>query len=73
MNTGKKVLVVEDEASIRSFIIINLSRAGYEVLEAESGEAALDMLENVCFLNFNCDGSIYHSARYNKSGLRICG
>lgn len=46
MNTGKKVLVVEDEASIRSFIIINLSRAGYEVLEAESGEMALDMLEN---------------------------
>ncbi len=46
MNTGKKVLVVEDEASIRSFIIINLSRAGYEVLEAESGEDALEVLEN---------------------------
>ena len=45
MNVKKKVLVVEDEASIRSFIIINLSRAGYEVLEAESGEAALETLE----------------------------
>ncbi len=27
----KKVLVLEDEASIRSFIVINLQRAGYEV------------------------------------------
>ena len=27
----KKILVLEDEASIRSFIVINLRRAGYEV------------------------------------------
>ena len=40
----KKILVVEDEASIRSFIVINLERAGYEVCEAESGEAALELL-----------------------------
>jgi len=45
VNTKKKILVVEDEASIRSFIVINLSRAGYEVCEADSGEAALEMLE----------------------------
>ena len=37
----KKVLVLEDEASIRSFIVINLQRAGYEVVEAECGEEAL--------------------------------
>ena len=30
----KKVLVLEDESSIRSFIVINLRRAGYEVIEA---------------------------------------
>ena len=30
----KKVLVLEDEANIRGFIVINLRRAGYEVLEA---------------------------------------
>ena len=35
----KKVLVLEDESSIRSFIVINLRRAGYDVIEAESGEA----------------------------------
>ena len=41
----KKVLVLEDEASIRSFIVINLRRAGYDVIEAENGEQALDLLK----------------------------
>ena len=41
----KKVLVLEDESSIRSFIVINLRRAGYEVIEAGSGEEALEMLQ----------------------------
>ncbi len=41
----KKVLVLEDESSIRSFIVINLRRAGYEVIEAETGEEALEKLE----------------------------
>ena len=40
----KKVLVLEDESSIRSFIVINLIRAGYEVIEAETGEEALEKL-----------------------------
>ena len=41
----KKVLVLEDESSIRGFIVINLRRAGYEVVEAESGEEALEKLQ----------------------------
>jgi DNA-binding response OmpR family regulator len=41
----KKVLVLEDEASIRSFIVINLRRGGYDVIEAESGEEALEKLK----------------------------
>ena len=41
----KKVMVLEDESSIRSFIVINLRRAGYDVIEAESGEAALELLK----------------------------
>ena len=41
----KKVLVLEDEASIRSFIVINLQRAGYEVVEAKCGEEALQKLQ----------------------------
>ena len=40
----RKVLVLEDESSIRSFIVINLRRAGYQAVEAESGEEALELL-----------------------------
>ena len=40
----KKVLVLEDEANIRSFVVINLKRAGYEAIEAETGEQALEQL-----------------------------
>jgi DNA-binding response OmpR family regulator len=46
MNEAKvKVLVVEDEASIRKFIAINLERSGFDVLEAETGEKAVEMAE----------------------------
>jgi DNA-binding response OmpR family regulator len=38
----KRVLVAEDEASIREFIVINLERAGYEVVQAENGQQALN-------------------------------
>lgn len=40
----KKVLILEDESSIRSFVVINLKRSGYEPIEAETGEQALDQL-----------------------------
>ena len=40
----KKVLVLEDEANIRSFVVINLNRAGYETIEAATGEEALEQL-----------------------------
>lgn len=38
-----KVLVVEDEESIRKFVKINLEREGFEVLEAGSGEEGLEI------------------------------
>lgn len=41
----KKVLVLEDESSIRSFVVINLRRSGYEPIEAETGEQALEELK----------------------------
>lgn len=37
-----KVLVAEDEAAIREFIVINLQRAGYEVIEAFDGQDAYE-------------------------------
>ena len=41
----KKVLVLEDESNIRSFVVLNLNRAGYETVEAGSGEEALELLK----------------------------
>lgn len=38
----KKILVMEDEANIRSFVVINLRRSGYEPIEAETGTEALE-------------------------------
>ena len=41
----KKILVLEDEANIRSFVVINLRRSGYEPIEAENGMMALEKLK----------------------------
>ena len=41
----KKVLILEDEDNIRSFVVINLKRAGYEAVEAATGQEALDKLQ----------------------------
>ncbi|MBR2048499.1 MAG: response regulator transcription factor [Oscillospiraceae bacterium] len=40
----KKVLILEDEVNIRSFVVINLKRAGYDVLEAGTGAEALQII-----------------------------
>jgi DNA-binding response OmpR family regulator len=37
----KKVLILEDEDSIRGFVVINLKRGGYDVIEAGTGRDAL--------------------------------
>ena len=41
----RKILVLEDEENIRSFVVINLQRAGYTAIEAGTGEAALAALK----------------------------
>ena len=40
----KKVLILEDEINIRSFVVINLRRAGYDAIEAGTGAEALEKL-----------------------------
>ena len=40
----KKVLLMEDELNIRSFVVINLKRAGYDAIEAGNGQEALDAI-----------------------------
>ena len=42
----KKVLILEDEENIRSFVVINLKRAGYDAIEAATGQEALDKLRD---------------------------
>ena len=42
----KRVLVAEDEDSIREFIVINLTRSGYKVEQAEDGAAALQKFKD---------------------------
>ncbi len=41
----KYVLIAEDEASIRDFIVINLKRSGYEVIKATNGEEAISKFD----------------------------
>lgn len=41
-----KVLLLEDEKSIRDFVRINLKREGCEVVEASTGEEALEIAES---------------------------
>lgn len=41
----KRILIVEDEAAIREFEAINLKRVGYEIVEAESAEEALEIYD----------------------------
>ena len=42
----KRVLVVEDEASIREMVALNLKMAGWEVVEAPSAERALELMHS---------------------------
>lgn len=42
----KRVLIVEDETAIREFEAINLKRVGYSVVEAGTGEEALEIYDS---------------------------
>lgn len=41
----KRILVCEDEDAIRDFVVINLERSGYTVVDVASGEEALKVFE----------------------------
>ena len=64
----KKVLVLEDESSIRSFIIINLKRAGYDPIEAEDGAQALEQLR----LNPDIKVAILDIMLPDMDGFEVC-
>jgi two-component system, cell cycle sensor histidine kinase and response regulator CckA len=43
--TGETVLVIEDEADLRNRIVSALRRRRYQVIEARTGEEALELVE----------------------------
>lgn len=65
----KKVLIAEDEAAIREFIIINLRRAGYEIVEAEDGARALELYEAN---DGDIDVAVLDVMMPNVDGLEVC-
>ena len=63
-----RVLVVEDETNIRDMIALNLRHAGMEVVEAESAEAALPLLEQ----KPGCDAAILDVMLPGMNGFSLC-
>ncbi len=41
----RKILVCEDEDSIREFVVLNLKRSGYDVVDVNCGEDAIEAFE----------------------------
>ena len=65
----KKVLVAEDEESIREFIVINLTRSGYTVEQAENGVVALQKFHED---EAGFDVAILDIMMPEMDGLNVC-
>ncbi|MGE6509890.1 response regulator transcription factor [Bacillus cereus] len=61
------ILVLEDKITIRSFITLNMKRAGFNVLETDTGEKALELLEH-----HNVDIIILEVILPGIDGFRVC-
>ena len=64
----KRVLVVEDEASIREMVALNLKMAGWEVVEAPSAESALELMHH----GEECDAALLDIMLPGMDGLSLC-
>lgn len=65
----KNVLVAEDEASIREFIVINLQRGGYTVTEAADGEQAIRLYDEN---NGDFDVALLDIMMPGLDGFEVC-
>ncbi len=65
----KRILVVEDENSIRDFVVINLQRAGYEVTDVSSGEEAVAEYER---RDGNFDVALLDIMMPGMDGFALC-
>ena len=64
----KRVLVVEDEASIREMVALNLKMAGWEVVEAPSAERALELMHS----GEHCDAALLDIMLPGMDALSLC-
>ena len=48
MNTGKKILIADDEPDILEIIQFNLQTEGYEVVTAKNGDEAFEKAKKFC-------------------------
>ncbi len=65
----KRVLIAEDEAAIREFIVINLKRGGYDVVEADDGARALELYDAY---DGEIDVALLDVMMPNVDGLEVC-
>jgi CheY-like chemotaxis protein len=65
--TPRKIVVVDNDPAIRAFVSMFLRRAGYEVVPAEDGLAALKILEN-----WTPDVMFIDLIMPNISGEKLC-
>lgn len=65
----KRILIAEDETAIRDFIVINLRRSGYDVVEAENGRIAIEKY-NECDGDF--DVALLDIMMPELDGLEVC-
>lgn len=65
----KRILVAEDEDVIRDFVVINLRRSGYEVVDVPNGDEAIRVFDenngdfDICLLDIMMPG---------KDGFTVC-
>ncbi len=45
--SNEKILIVEDEATTRTLLALQLGKAGYQVFEAEDGVAGYQMAKTI--------------------------
>ncbi|MDU5020243.1 MAG: response regulator transcription factor, partial [Clostridiales bacterium] len=64
----EKILVLEDEIGIRSFVSINLKREGYEVIEAGTGQEAIDKMSS----EKNISIALLDVMLPDMSGIEVC-
>lgn len=64
-----RILVVEDEDAIRDFVVINLKRAGYEVVDAANGRLGVDAYERE---NGNFSVALLDIMMPEMDGFEVC-